>query len=73
MLGIDPNMSDSPSADYFAMAVMEIDDDTGLGTLVHTYAGLGNLSNHVKYLAYLFQAFNIVFVCLDNAGSDVFH
>ena len=72
VLGIDPNMSDSPSADYFAMAVMEIDDDTGLGTLVHSYAGLGNLSNHVKYLAYLFQAFNIVFVCLDNAGSDVF-
>jgi hypothetical protein len=65
-------MSDSPSADYFAIAVMEIDDETGLGTLVHSYAGLGNLSNHVKYLAYLFQAFNIVFVCLDNAGSDVF-
>ena len=53
VLGVDPNMSDSPAADYFAMAVMEIDDDTGLGTLVHSYAGLGNLSNHVKYLAYL--------------------
>ena len=70
VLGIDPNMSDSPTADYFAIAVMEIDDDTGQGTLVHSYAGLGSLNNHVKYLAYLLQAFNIVFVCLDNAGSD---
>tara|TARA_R110000751_G_scaffold171517_4_gene277973 strand:- start:4290 stop:6143 length:1854 start_codon:yes stop_codon:yes gene_type:complete len=72
VLGIDPNMSDSPSADYFAMAVMEIDDSSGRGTLVHSYAGLGSLNNHVKYLAYLVQAFNIVFICLDNAGSDTF-
>ena len=72
VLGVDPNMSDSPSADYFAMAVMEIDDSTGRGILVHSYAGLGSLNNHVKYLAYILQAFNIVFICLDNAGSDTF-
>jgi hypothetical protein len=72
VLGVDPNMSDSPSADYFAMAVMEIDDSTGRGILVHSYAGLGSLNNHVKYLAYLLQAFSIVFICLDNAGSDTF-
>lgn len=72
ILGIDPNMSDSPNADYFAMAVMEIDEETKTGTLVHTYAGLGNLKNHVNYLYYIMTNFNIVFMILDNAGADVF-
>jgi hypothetical protein len=72
ILGIDPNMSDSPNADYFAMAVMEIDEETKTGTLVHTYAGLGNLKNHVNYFYYLMTNFNIVFIILDNAGADIF-
>jgi hypothetical protein len=72
ILGIDPNMSDSPNADYFAMAVIEIDEETKIGTLVHTYAGLGNLKNHVNYLYYIMTNFNIVFMILDNAGADVF-
>ena len=72
ILGIDPNMSDSPNADYFAMAVMEIDEETKTGTLVHTYAGLGNLKNHVNYFYYLMTNFNIVFMILDNAGADIF-
>ena len=72
ILGIDPNMSDSPNADYFAMAVIEIDEETKTGTLVHTYAGLGNLKNHVNYLYYIMTNFNIVFMILDNAGADVF-
>ena len=72
ILGIDPNMSDSPNADYFAMAVLEYDDETKNGTLVHTYAGLGNLKNHVSYLYYILNNFNIVFMILDNAGADVF-
>ena len=72
ILGIDPNMSDSPNADYFAMAIMEIDEENKTGTLVHTYAGLGNLKNHVNYFYYLMTNFNIVFMILDNAGADVF-
>jgi hypothetical protein len=72
VLGIDPNMSDSPNADYFAMAIIEIDEETKTGTLVHTYAGLGNLKNHVNYLYYIMTNFNIVFIILDNAGADVF-
>jgi hypothetical protein len=72
ILGIDPNMSDSPNADYFAMAVLEYDDETKNGVLVHTYAGLGNLKNHVAYLYYILNNFNIVFMILDNAGADVF-
>jgi hypothetical protein len=72
ILGIDPNMSDSPNADYFAMAVMEYDEAKKQGILVHTYAGLGNLKNHVNYLYYILTNFNIVFMILDNAGADTF-
>lgn len=72
ILGIDPNMSDSPNADYFAMAVLELDEEAKQGVLVHTYAGLGNLKNHVAYLYYLIINFNIVFMIIDNAGADVF-
>ena len=72
ILGIDPNMSDSPNADYFAMAVMELDEEKNHGVLVHTYAGLGTLKNHVNYLYYIMKNFNIVFMVLDNAGSDTF-
>jgi len=72
VLGIDPNMSDSPNADYFAMALLEIDAETNQGILVNNYAGLGNLKNHVGYLYYLLNNFNIVFMILDNAGADVF-
>jgi len=72
IIGIDPNMSDSPNADYFAMAVMELDEEKKQGILVHTYAGLGNLKNHVNYLYYILTNFNIVFMILDNAGADTF-
>ena len=72
ILGIDPNMSDSPNADYFAMAVLEIDEEKKQGILVHTYSGLGNLKNHVAYLNYIMSNFNVVFMIIDNAGADVF-
>jgi len=72
IIGIDPNMSDSPNADYFAMAVMELDEETGVGILVHTYAGLGNLNNHVRYFNYLMTHFNVAMVICDNAGADIF-
>jgi hypothetical protein len=72
ILGIDPNMSDSPNADYFAMAVLEIDEEKKQAILVHTYSGLGNLKNHVAYLYYIMTNFNIVMMILDNAGADVF-
>jgi hypothetical protein len=72
IVGIDPNMSDSPNADYFAIAVMELDEETGVGILVHTYSGLGNLNNHVKYFGYLMTHFEVVCVVADNAGADIF-
>jgi hypothetical protein len=72
ILGVDPNMSDSPNADYFAMAILEIDEEKKHGVLVHTYSGLGNLKNHVAYFYYILNNFNIVMIILDNAGADVF-
>ena len=72
VIGLDPNMSDSPSADYFAISVLELDEEKKHVTLVHNYAGLGALTNHVKYLLYLFKNFNIVMGSFDNAGADIF-
>jgi hypothetical protein len=72
ILSIDPNVSDSPSADYFAMALLELDEEAKASTLVHNYAGLGGISNHIKYLYYLINNFNIVLAIADNAGADIF-
>lgn len=72
VIGIDPNMDDSPSADYFAMAVLEIDEKEKSSVLVHGYSGLGSLSGHINYLHYILKNFNIVFGCVDNAGADTF-
>ena len=72
VLGLDPNMSDSPSADFFGMSLMEIDKETKTSTLVHSYAGLGSLNKHVNYLYYILSNFDISFIIADNAGSDMF-
>jgi hypothetical protein len=72
IVGIDPNMSDSPSADYFGIAIMEIDEEKETSTLVHNYAGLGNLNKHVQYLYYILENFDPVLISVDNAGSDMF-
>lgn len=72
ILSIDPNASDSPSADYFGMAILELDEESRTSTLVHNYAGLGGISCYVKYLHYILNNFNIVFAIVDNAGADIF-
>ncbi len=72
IVGIDPNMSDSPNADFFAIAILELDEETGIGTLVHTYAGLGSLNNHVKYFYYIMTYFDVAMIVCDNAGGDIF-
>ena len=69
ILGIDPSFSNSPSSDYFAMSVFELDEERKQGTLVHGYAVAGgNLKAHIGYLHYLMTNFNIVMICIDNAG-----
>ena len=69
ILGIDPSFSNSPSSDYFAIAVLEIDEETGQGTLVHNYAVAGgDLKDHISYLYYIMTNFQINMICIDNAG-----
>ena len=69
ILAIDPSFSNSPSSDYFAMALMEVDKETQESILVHNYAVAGgDLKDHIKYLNYLFNNFDIIMTVIDNAG-----
>jgi hypothetical protein len=69
ILAIDPSFSNSPTSDYFAMSVMEIDNEAKQGTLVHCYAVAGgDLRDHIDYLFYLVKNFNIIMIIIDNAG-----
>jgi hypothetical protein len=70
ILGIDPSFSNSPSSDFFAMAVMELDEENPYTcALVHNYAVAGgDLKDHIAYLDYITDAFNIEMIIIDNAG-----
>jgi len=69
ILAIDPSFSNSPTSDYCAMSVMEIDNEAKQGTLVHCYAVAGgDLRDHIDYLFYLVKNFNIIMIIIDNAG-----
>lgn len=69
IISIDPSFSNSPSSDFFAIAVVELDEETKTGTLVHNYAlAGGDLKDHIIYLDYLTEAFNPELIIIDNAG-----
>ena len=69
IIAIDPSFSNSPSSDYFAITVMELDEEKRTSTLVHSYAVAGgNLKDHINYMNYLTSAFNPEMVIIDNAG-----
>lgn len=69
ILAIDPSFSKSQASDFFAMSVMELDDEKRDGTLVHGYAVAGgDLKTHIKYLYYLMTHFDIEMIIIDNAG-----
>ena len=69
ILTIDPSFSDSPSSDYFAMSVMELDEEKKQCMLVHGYAVAGgHLRDHIKYFYYLNKFFNLELIMIDNAG-----
>jgi len=69
ILGIDPSFSNSPTSDFFAMTIMELDGETRQGTLVHCYAlAGGDLKDHINYLTYILTNFNIIMIVIDNAG-----
>ena len=68
-LAIDPSFSNSPSSDFFAMSVLEMDNENKQGALVHGYAVAGgDLKQHIDYLYYILTNFNIEIICIDNAG-----
>jgi hypothetical protein len=70
ILSIDPNFSNSPTADHFAMCLIELDDDGKMGgTVVHNYAKAGkDLKDHINYFYYLYSNFNIEMIIIDYAG-----
>jgi len=69
ILGIDPSFSNSPSSDFFAMSLLEVDEETKTGTLVHSYAVAGgDLKDHIKYMFYIYSNFDVEMICIDNAG-----
>ena len=69
ILAIDPSFSNSHTSDYIAMSVMEIDDESKQGTLIHCYAVAGgDLKDHINYLFYLIENFDIIMIIIDNAG-----
>ena len=71
ILSIDPNYSKSASADYFAMSVIEIDEEKEEGILVHGYKRVGaDLQDHIKYIYYIFNNFNIVLLMADSSNID---
>jgi hypothetical protein len=70
IMAIDPNFSNSPTADDFAMCVIELDEGNKLGgTVVHSYAEHGkDLKDHIKYFHYILTNFNIEMILIDYAG-----
>lgn len=69
ILGIDPSFSNSPTSDFFAMSILELDDETQQGTLVHSYAiAGGNLKDHIRYMYHIVKNFNLEMIIIDNAG-----
>ncbi len=51
------------------MSVIEIDPETQISTLVHSYAVAGgDLKEHIEYFHYLCSAFDFEMICIDNAG-----
>jgi len=69
ILGIDPSFSNSPTSDFFAMSILELDDETKQGTLVHSYAiAGGNLRDHIRYMHHVVTNFDLEMIVIDNAG-----
>ena len=69
IIAIDPSFSNSPSSDFFAISVIELDDESKQGLLVHSYAVAGgDLKDHMKYFTYLVSSFNVEMIIIDNAG-----
>lgn len=73
ILAIDPNYSDSETADNFAMCVLEINEEEDRVHIVHSYAlSKSDIQKRGEYVKYLLNNFNIVYLIADNAGGSKF-
>jgi len=73
VLAIDPNYDSAETSDDFAMCVLELDEASGTGTMVHGYAlPSATIQQRVAYLRYLFNNFNIIYFIVDKAGGEKF-
>ncbi len=73
IISIDPNYSESETADHFAMSLIELNEETRSGSLVHAYAtAQTKINERSKYFQYLLTNFNIVYIIADNAGGPRF-
>lgn len=72
ILAVDPNASESDDSDLFAMVLFKLNEE-GKMTQVHSYGIAGAKYNeHIRYLLYLLNNFNIKFIVMDNAGGVQF-
>lgn len=73
VLGIDQNVSDSETADHFAMCLLKIIEKKlsdgsvrKVGLVVHQYAEVAvGLREHIEYLYYILTRFNVVYIGYD--------
>ena len=76
VLGIDISLSSGEDSDNFAMSVLKIidkptDPSKKIGMLVHSYAIAGGAhKDHIAYLYYLLNNFNIVYIGVDASQGD---
>ncbi len=71
LLAIDPDLGGSTCGDFFAMALIELDQENHRGYLVHNYAVAGgNVKDHFAYLFYIMTNFDVVMVIIDHAGAQ---
>jgi len=70
ILSCDPNLSNSPTGDYFSFAILELDEENEKAVLVHNFGVAGqDLSYYIKYFYYLIHSFNIVLMIFDNQDA----
>ncbi len=71
ILAIDPAYGESKSNDFFAMGVYMIQPETRQIIQVHSYGRAGgDIKDNFNYLVYLLTYFNIVWVAIDDSGTE---
>lgn len=73
IVSIDPSWAETSTSDDFAIQVLKIDSANKITTLVHSYAVSGlALRDHINYFHYILTNFNVVAICFDYNGGQVF-